>query len=105
MRIISPVLALTIWTSLWLLESTPVAMAQNAPLVSDPGQDRFEFCKHLYRQANNMQDPTRRTDAYRSVIPRLRAYIEQFPNHANAQAAIYYLGECYYHSGSIEDAK
>ena len=105
MRIISQILALTVWTSLWLLESTPVAMAQNAPLVSDPGQDRFEFCKHLYRQANNMQDPARRADAYRGVIPRLRAYIDQFPNHANVQAAIYYLGECYYHSGSIEDAK
>jgi len=52
-----------------------------------------------------MQDPARRVEAYRSVIPRLSAYIERFPDHANVQAASYYLGECYYHSGSIEDAK
>lgn len=80
-------------------------MAQNAALESDPAQDRFEFCKHLYREANNTQDPAGRTQAYQRVIPRLEAYIERFPNHANVEAASYYLGECYYHSGAIEDAK
>jgi len=79
--------------------------AQNAPLVADPGQDRFEFCKQLYRQANDTRDPEGRMLAYQRVIPRLHAYIARFPNHANTQAATYYLGECYYHSGSVDDAK
>jgi len=83
----------------------PVAVAQDAPLISDPGQDQFEFCKELYREANNTEDPVLRPGAYRRVIPRLAAYIDRFPNHPNVQAATYYLGECYYHSGAIDEAK
>ena len=87
------------------MASSHVCKAQNEALASDPAQDRFEFCKHLYREANDAQDPAVRVGAYKRVIPRLEAYIAQFPNHPNVQAATYYLGECYYHSGSTDDAK
>ena len=43
--------------------------------------------------------------AYQRLAPRLEAYIQRFPNHAHTPAAMYYLGECYYQSGSINDAK
>ncbi len=85
--------------------STCVVSAQNAPLVADPGQDQFEFCKQLYRQANATNDQASKVLAYQRAIPRLAAYLERFPRHANAEAAMYYLGECYYHSGSLDDAK
>jgi len=79
--------------------------AQNAPLVADPGRDQFEFCKQLYRQANSIRDPRQRAAAYQHVIPRLEGYLQRFPNHRNSPAAMYYLGECYYHSGFIDDGK
>lgn len=79
--------------------------AQDGPLVSDPGQDHFEFCRQLYRQANTTRDQQAKVLAYRRAIPRLNAYIERFPNHVNTAAATYYLGECYYHSAEIEEAK
>jgi len=80
-------------------------MAQNAPLVADPGTDQFEFCKQLYRQANALKDHASRTRAYQQLAPRLENYINRFPGHANAAAASYYLGECYYQSGYVDSAK
>ena len=68
-------------------------------------QDQFEFCKQLYREANNTEDQALKVDAYQRVIPRLMTYIERYPDHVNTQAASYYLGECYYQSGSIDEGK
>ncbi|MGB0775994.1 MAG: tetratricopeptide repeat protein, partial [Akkermansiaceae bacterium] len=79
--------------------------AQQQPLAVDPGQDQFEFCKQLYRQANSMRVQGEKILAYQRLVPRLNSYINRFPRHANTVAAQYYLGECYYHSGSIDDAK
>lgn len=79
--------------------------AQQAPLVADPARDQFEFYKNLYRQANSARDQQMRVMAYRRLIPRLEAYLQRFPNHPNAEPMSYYLGECYYHSGSLEDGK
>lgn len=79
--------------------------AQNAPLVADPGADQFEFCKQLYRQANATQNREQRVQAYIQLAPRLEGYINRFPNHPNTAAAMYYLGECYYQSGYLDQAK
>lgn len=87
-----------------VLSLTPVG-AQTDPLVADPGQDQFEFCKQLYRQANATKDQAGRVRAYQQVAPRLEQYINRFPNHANTAAASYYLGECYYQSGQVQVAK
>ena len=79
--------------------------AQNAPLIADPATDQFEFCKHLYNQANATKDERNRTVSYRRLIPRLQNYIKRFPNHPNAAAVLYYLGESYYYLGSLDEAK
>lgn len=80
--------------------------AEERELVANPAEDQFEFCKHLYRSANSIQgDRQRSRIAYQRVIPRLEAYVERFPWHKNTAAATYYLGECYYYSGAIEEAK
>ncbi|MBK1856287.1 tetratricopeptide repeat protein [Verrucomicrobiaceae bacterium 5K15] len=81
------------------------ASAQDAPLAVNPANDQFEFCKHLYRQANAMQDHEQRVQAYQRLIPRLEAYVAKFPNNPNTPAASYYLGECYYQSGAVDQAK
>ena len=88
-----------------LLLSMFHVFAQDAPLVADPGKDQFEFCKHLYRQANAVKDHGARIASYQRLIPRLNTYVQRFPNHEHTPAASYYLGECYYQSGSIHDAK
>ena len=88
-----------------LVISMHLLFAQEAALVSDPGQDQFDHCKQLYRHANSLQDFNSRREAYWRVIPRLKSYVDRFPKHENTAAASYYLGECYYHSGSINDAK
>ena len=102
MNISMRILTMALRVSLTLGLCHSVASAQNTPLVSDPAQDQFEFCKQLYREANNTEDQALRVDAYQRVIPRLMTYIESYPNHVNTQAASYYLGECYYQSGSID---
>ncbi|MDC0088346.1 tetratricopeptide repeat protein [Akkermansiaceae bacterium] len=80
--------------------------AKEAPLVSNPAQDQFEFCKQLYRLANSIQgDRYRSREAYQRVIPRLESYLERFPNDKNVAPAMYYLGECNYYSGAIEEAR
>lgn len=88
-----------------LVISLTSVTAQNAPLVADPGQDQFEFCKQLYRQANAMPVQAARVKAYQNLAPRLEQYIDRFPNHANTPAASYYLGECYYQTGYLDVAK
>ena len=99
------ILPLVMWVVLTFGLSQSTLSAQDTPLVSDPAQDQFEFCKQLYREANNTQDVALRVEAYQRVIPRLRTYIERYPNHPHTQAASYYLGECYYHSGSMDEGK
>lgn len=88
-----------------VIMSMTTLSAQDAPLVSDPGADQFEFCKQLYRRANAARDQHTRALTYRRLIPRLQNYLRRFPNHPNAAAATYYLGESYYHSGSLDEAK
>ena len=105
MKINMRILPLAMWFILTLGLSYSTLSAQNAPLVSDPVQDQFEFCKQLYREANNTEDQALKVDAYQRVIPHLMKYIERYPDHVNTQAASYYLGECYYQSGSIDEGK
>lgn len=101
MRIISLFLAMVFVLS----TSVTQLSAQQADLVSNPAEDQFEFCKQLYREANGLKDLSSRQRAYQKLIPRLEAYIRKFPNHQNTRAISYYLGECYYHSGMIDQAK
>lgn len=100
-----PIVALVTWVFLNLALGQSTLYAQNTPLVSDPAQDQFEFCKHLYRDANSTEELDLRVEAYQRVIPHLLSYIERYPNHPNTQAASYYLGECYYQSGSLDEGK
>lgn len=104
-RMMMPSVLIVLLTGMMSIALVPQAYAQEQPLAIDPGNDQFEFCKRLYRQANNLNDQVSRMQAYQRLIPRLRAYVENFPNHANTPAATYYLGECYYHSGNINEGK
>ncbi|MFK7911283.1 MAG: tetratricopeptide repeat protein [Akkermansiaceae bacterium] len=80
-------------------------VAQNAPLVADPAADQFEFCRHLFNQAGAARDQQTRANGYRRLIPRLEKYLQSFPRHPNVQPVLYFLGESYYHSGSLDEGK
>lgn len=87
-----------------LLTAAPL-VAQQAPLVADPAKDQFEFCQHLFNQATAARDQQTRALSYRRLIPRLERYLQRFPEHPNAQSVTYFLGEAYYHSGSLDEGK
>lgn len=77
----------------------------NAPLIANPAVDQFEFCKQLCKQANSMKSIVQRRNAYLRIIPRLESYLKRFPNVEQTPAAKYYLGECYYHTGSLDKGR
>jgi tetratricopeptide (TPR) repeat protein len=103
----------TIRTVLCLL-AAGTALAQDPPpraqpvdpsLRSDPGQDFYQHGRNLYETAKRATDLDQRIAGFASAIDVLSRYLNQFPNHPNAEAALWYLGESYYKSGRIDDAR
>ena len=83
----------------------PLVGQSAEPLASDPAKDQLEFCEHLFKQAGAIENQRFRALAYRRLIPRLEKYLQRFPNHPNVEPILYYLGESYYHSGSLDEGK
>lgn len=84
-----------------LAQAPPQAIPVDPALQADPGNDLFSRAKNLFDQGKSAKD-----------IPQLQraaelfnAYLAEFPNHANAEAAWLYLGQAYYQIGQVEDAK
>ncbi len=98
-----------------LLATAPAVMAQapvaqpveedEVPLQANPGEDFFNRCKQFYDAAKASSNRAQAQDFYRRAIPMFENYLEQFPEHANAQAAQYYLGESYYQIDFTDEAK
>lgn len=83
---------------------TSALHAQNQSLQSDRGQDAYDFCKALYYQAINSKDELIRTQGLQRLIPRLRSYYKEFPQHPNTPGAVFYLAESNYHLGKLNEA-
>lgn len=90
------------------------ALAQEAPpraepvdpnLRSDPGQDFYQHGRNLYESAKRGTDNDRRIADFAQAIDVLSRYLNEFPNHPNAEPATWYLGESYYGAGRVDDAK
>lgn len=90
------------------------ALAQEAPpraepvdpnLRSDPGQDFYQHGRNLYETAKRGTDNDRRIADFAQAIDVLSRYLNEFPNHPNAEPATWYLGESYYGAGRVDDAK
>jgi len=84
-----------------LAQAPPQAIPVDPALQADPGNDVFQRAKNLFDQGKANKD-----------IPQLRRaaelftdYLGEFPTHANAEAAWLYLGQAYYQTGQIEEAK
>jgi TolA-binding protein len=96
-----------------LLATATVCQAQNPPravpvdpaLQPDPGSDFFERGRNLYDSAQRANDPETRRTFYLRAAEIFSQYLNDFPAHANAESAWWYLGNSYYQSGNIDDAK
>ena len=92
--------------SLTLLSSGIVGYGQeNNDLQADPANDFFQRCNQLFKAGNSEKDPVLKQTKLRRAIPVLQRYIKQFPDHRNAEPAMYYLGEAYYQLGQVKEAK
>ena len=97
---------------LFLLLSLPAA-AQQPPragivpedLRADAGNDFFARGKNLFDTAQASIDFETRRDLYLRSADIFSEYINQFPNHANTEAAWWYLGTSFYQAGLLDDAK
>ncbi len=74
-------------------------------LRADAGNDFFARGKNLYDTAQASVDFETRRDLYLRSADIFSEYITQFPNHANTEAAWWYLGSSFYQAGLIDDAK
>jgi tetratricopeptide (TPR) repeat protein len=74
-------------------------------LRADAGNDFFARGKNLYDTAQASIDFETRRDLYLRSADIFSEYINQFPNHANTEAAWWYLGSSFYQAGLIDDAK
>ena len=86
-------------------EAPPRAEPVDPTLRSDPGQDFYLHGRNLYEAAKNGTDNDRRIEDYARAIDVLTRYLDQFPKHPNAEPATWYLGQSYYGSGRVDDAK
>lgn len=98
--------------TLILLAATVVCQAQQPPravpvdpaLQADPGSDFFERGRNLYDSAQRANDPETQRTFYLRAAEIFSQYLNDFPAHANAESAWWYLGNSYYQSGNIDDA-
>ena len=74
-------------------------------LLPDAGNDFFARGKNLFDTAQASVDFETRRGLYISSADIFSEYINQFPNHANTEAAWWYLGSSFYQAGLIDDAK
>lgn len=74
-------------------------------LRADAGNDFFNRAKNLYDSAQASVDLQTRRDLYLRAADIFSSYINEFPNHANTEAAWWYLGNSFYQAGLIDDAK
>ena len=86
-------------------EVPPRAEPVDPALRSDPGQDFYQHGRNLYESAKRSGDNDRKLADYSQAIDVLSRYLNQFPNHPNAEAATWYLAESYYGIGRVDDAK
>ena len=74
-------------------------------LAPDAANDFFQRAKNLYDAAQASTDVQNRRDFYQRSAQIFAEYLTSFPNHPNAEMAWWYLGNSYYQSGQIDDAK
>ena len=86
-------------------QQPPRAGVVSEDLRADAGNDFFARGKNLFDSAQASVDLKTRRELYVRAADILSAYVNEFPNHANTEAAWWYLGSSYYQAGMLDDAK
>ncbi len=83
----------------------PRAEAVDPALAPDRANDQFLRGKNLYDSAQASTVLENRINYYQRAAQIFADYLDAFPNHPNAEMAWWFLGNSYYQSGQIDDAK
>ncbi len=83
----------------------PRAQPVDPALAADAGADFFQRGKNLYDTAQASTVMENRIAYFQRSASIFTDYLATFPDHPNAEIAWLYLGNSYYQSGRIDDAK
>ena len=86
-------------------QQPPRAGVVGEDLRPNAGNDFFARGKNLYDSAQESVDLQTRRDLYLRSAEIFAAYVNEFQNHPNTEAAWWYLGSSYYQAGMLDDAK
>lgn len=88
-----------------LAAQPPRAEPVDEVLAQDPGEAFFQRVKNLRDEADRAADQENKMMLFGRVATLFDQYLRQYPNHPKAEAAWYYLGEAYYHTGQAENGR
>jgi tetratricopeptide (TPR) repeat protein len=83
----------------------PRAEPVDPALVADAPNARYQRAVNLFDTANASTVPETRVFQFQQASVLFSNYIQDFPNHPNAEKSWWYLGTAYYQSGQLEEAK
>lgn len=83
----------------------PRAEPVNPSLRPDPSSDQFARGKNLYDAAQSSTDLDNRRAGFERAAAIFTSYLNEFPNHPNAEMAWWYLGNSYYQGGQLDEGK
>lgn len=98
-------LALLILTACPVFAQIPRAEAVDPALNADAGNDFFQRGKNLYDAAQAASNSDNRIGLFQRSAQIFADYLNDFPDHPNAEMAWWYLGNSYYQAGQIDDGK
>jgi tetratricopeptide (TPR) repeat protein len=104
-RILKRTLAILLIIASPALAQAPRATVVDPALRPNAGNDFFLRGKNIYDSAQASTDFMGRRDLYLQAAGIFSDYINEFPNHPNAEMAWWYLGNSYYQAGRIDDGK
>jgi len=86
-------------------QQPPRALPADPALRPDPGRDFFERGRNIYDSAQRADDAEHRNALYLRAAEIFSQYLNDFPGHENAAPAWWYLGNSFYQTGGVDDAK
>ncbi len=88
-----------------MAQDPPRALPVDPELRPDAAADFFQRGRNLYDSAQNAGDPDNRRALFLRAVEVFSLYLNDFPNHQNAEPAWWYLGNSHYQTGNIEEAR
>ncbi len=84
----------------------PVPRAEPVPEERpDPAADLFAHGKRLHDSAKASSDVDQRLQRFAQAVDVLSRYVNEYSNREDAELAYWFLGESYYGSGRVDDAR